>query len=214
MLNHNTVFPEPHPASRLSLTRRRLIIAAGCAVVLAGFKFGRNEPGTATMPEERPQTEEERRAAAWERFHYAQLDTKIEYTSETMRTLVVGLESYAIDNHGRYPVHTSVLTNSALRQPEGLTGVPGLLRRTWSGGPATLVKPFAYIDTYDEDPFAAHEGDGFAYYTTTTLAGKHGYIIFSAGPDANFSLPWELYDPALKGRRRRCGSIILTRPTA
>jgi hypothetical protein len=135
-------------------------------------------------------------AWALRRFEKRQTEAKVKLTTSTMRNIAISIEFYHVDNHA-YPVHCDLAATGSLRSQIPCTS----FARYRVGGAADLTTPVAYIAKLYADPYAVKRGDTFGYYTTTTLQGIKGYVLFSPGPDGQFSFEPSLYDPALSDSR-------------
>ncbi|OPZ09783.1 MAG: hypothetical protein BWZ10_02526 [candidate division BRC1 bacterium ADurb.BinA364] len=107
-----------------------------------------------------------------------------------MRSLAAALEGYYVD-WSSYPPHTLDPAESALGEWGAAHGVPSVRITDPQGSALGLTSPIAYITAYPADPNLS-EGQTVGYYAPK----NGGWVLFSVGPDGDYDLNWELYDPA------------------
>jgi prepilin-type N-terminal cleavage/methylation domain-containing protein len=133
-------------------------------------------------------------AIAVPNFLEAQTRAKVSRAKADIRSLVVGVESYFVDNNN-YPEGTDNPNNypemiTAYLQPLGLAngyytfrsrGTNKLVGRDF----ANVTTPIAYITTVPTDPFAQQAAGFLTYCYRNAKAMKNGYVITSFGPDVD-----------------------------
>lgn len=114
-------------------------------------------------------------------FHEAETRSHLSRYKSDLRFLSTAIESYRADN-GSLPAWTVDSRTSALSTDAHGT-VPSF--RT---DMASLTTPVSYLLRYFQDTNADPPTASFAYMTT---ADGSSYIVWSAGPDGDYDLPWQ-----------------------
>ena len=134
-------------------------------------------------------------AIAVPNFLEAQVRSQVSRARSDMRSLATAIETYYIDNNN-YPASTtdpaesinaSLAANSA--SPQLQWDLPTFASHHATGA-HTLTTPIAYLTSYFPDPFSPVPGRTFNYYKN-----EGGWILWSAGPDNDYDLNYEDYDP-------------------
>ncbi|HBF32950.1 TPA: hypothetical protein DDW35_00165 [Candidatus Sumerlaeota bacterium] len=141
-------------------------------------------------------------AIAVPNFLEAQVRSKVARAQNDMRSIATGLEAYAVDYVGRYPISTcrskSVPSGCLYNTNSGNTGWynvnycnAGLPDSSWEratfacNGPtqkqANLTTPIAYMSKHPADPFADAPGIVYGY----TNMGNAVWLLSSYGPDCD-----------------------------
>lgn len=135
-------------------------------------------------------------AIAVPNFLEAQTRAKVSRVQADMRSLVVGIEAFRVDNNSYVRG-----TDNPLLYPEDIQAFLGPLAagyytfRSRGNGEiagqdfATLTTPVAYITQVFIDPFAQQKGGMLTYQYRNATDTKNGYIITSFGPDADVLNP-------------------------
>jgi Tfp pilus assembly protein PilE len=134
-------------------------------------------------------------AIAIPNFLEAQGRSKISRAKADMRSMATGVEAYNVD-WGNYPNSTVDPNLSILPVQSDGKAVSSFQIRSPNGVPGGMTTPIAYLTRYPRDPFAPDPGQTFGYHAAPgTEKGKIGWIMFSRGPDGDFDMDWEAYDP-------------------
>jgi hypothetical protein len=116
-----------------------------------------------------------------------------------LRVLARGLEAYALDHYDQYPASTTG-TESMLgpvkRKKEYKTEfVPGMYRIWNESRAANLTTPVPYIMRFYDDAFTSEPKHPYAYFSTVRNEVS-GWVLFSVGPDGEYDLTWDDFDPS------------------
>jgi type II secretory pathway pseudopilin PulG len=132
-------------------------------------------------------------AIAIPNFLEAQTRSKVSRVRSDMRSLATAIEAYYIDNND-YPPSTLDPTKAFRSLQSDGRRIPSFQITNPEYGGAILTTPIAYITWIPPDPF----GDGeqiFGYHRAGDQRNQ-GWILFSRGPDGDFDLGWDAYDPS------------------
>ena len=137
-------------------------------------------------------------AIAVPNFLEAQVRAKVSRVRADMRTVVTAVETYRVD-HNAYPEGTDNPNNMdprivAFFTPLGLGNSFYAFRTRGAGGLqvgrdfAGVTTPIAYITTIPLDPFAGQAAGFLPYAYRNAKVGKNGFVVTSAGPDADIAI--------------------------
>jgi hypothetical protein len=125
----------------------------------------------------------------------ARIRARVLRVRSDMRQMASAIETYQFDQRdGAYPLCTTDTLYSTVRGMRELEPVPGFYRGGNDLGIANLQQPIPYATRSFSDPFAPTGNQSYGYYSTERQS-KHGWILFSPGPDSVYELDWTRYDP-------------------
>lgn len=141
-------------------------------------------------------------AIAVPNFLEAQVRAKVARARTDMRSIATGIEAYRVD-HNSYPEGTDNPNNYPTEISTFLGPLaPGYYTfrtRSASGTVgvafAGLTTPIAYMTAIPTDPFAGHAAGFLTYCYRNSKDRKNGWIITSAGPDADLLAPGGVGNP-------------------
>lgn len=136
-------------------------------------------------------------AIAVPNFLEAQVRAKVARVKNDLRAISTGVEAYRVD-HNRYPLGT----DNPAKYPENIGAFLGGLApgfyafqtRDTAGQQvgrdfAGVTTPVAYMTSIPTDPFAGQASGYLTYCYRPATAINNGYILTSAGPDADLLAP-------------------------